>query len=94
MANKTKLLGCKVPQPAEQVRDQDGKPAVCDRRPGHKGPHRHRGMKVQRQALLVRQSLRRAHEREVRRLARLLFEAWDPRLSRPFEALARAMLRW
>jgi hypothetical protein len=39
MANKTKLLACKVPQPEATVYS-DGKPALCDRRPGHKGPHR------------------------------------------------------
>jgi hypothetical protein len=45
MANKTKLIACKKPQPAEQVA-YDSKPAVCDRRPGHKGPHRHHKMRA------------------------------------------------
>lgn len=40
MANKTKLIACKVPQPVQQY-SPDSKPMVCDRRPGHKGPHRH-----------------------------------------------------
>jgi hypothetical protein len=45
MANQTKLLMCKVQQPAWQV-SSDNKPAICDRRPSHKGPHRHRKLRA------------------------------------------------
>lgn len=47
---------------------------------------------VMKQERLIKQDTKNAKEREVRKLARLLFDAWDPRLKRPFEALARAML--
>ena len=38
MANKTKLQVCGAQQPAKDA--PDGKPAVCDKRPGHKKQHR------------------------------------------------------
>ena len=45
MANKRKLQTCKVCQPKSQVHSGE-KPAVCDKRPGHKDGHKRRGIRV------------------------------------------------
>lgn len=45
MANRTKLQICAMKQPARDVPDGK-KPAACEKRPGHHGPHRRRGVRA------------------------------------------------